>query len=863
VARDALQPSGTISPGDLYEADRYVLKVAQHPPLARSDQRSPWGGMSGAPLFCGNLLMGVIATDSAGFGHSALTAVPAYVLHHDDAFRRALGHPVTLEPAEWQGLTEPPLPDVARSPSNLLLASRAVVPFHGRNEVLTQLHAWADEPGFGTWLLNGQGGQGKTRLAHHFGDQLASRGWAVLWLRPTADGERDMAVLGRAAVPTLVVVDYAETRPAQLAALLRSVATSSLSTRIKLLLLARTAGSWWETLTSTDHLVEAMAEGAVVAELPALEAISDIDRAYWEAVKAFAVCLKPDHNWTELTKRLSPPRSRSPHLQVALTLHMTALADLLDAARLSPSSVRDSDVEVRLLNHESRYWRASAKAVGVHPTLTMECLTDALAAATLLGASDHVRADVLLADVPRLADASNDQRAGVREWIATLYPPATATAPWSSLQPDRLAEHFIGLQLGKRGPDLINHLIGRATEDQLVQLLTLCARAANHKSYESLRHTLSDLCAERADLLAGAAIEVAPQVEHPDPLLHGLRRIIDDPATDVDVLLWMVGQLPESSLVLADVAAHLNDRLVRETRSRDMKSELATSLENLASRQAEQGECERAFVTISEAVTIRRELADDNAGLVALATCLANLSAREADLGNYMRALDTITTAVNISRSADIRGSGESLAVTLNNLAVRLSDLGFDEEALTAATEAVEICRRLATDNPFSLPRLATSLDHLAVALAKLDRSEDAWRASTEAVDIRRRLSESYPDTYLPDLAESLHNIAVLHADLGLYDEAMAAITEAAGIRRQLALTRPGVYLPALATSLQELASQLNDVGRGREAMNAINESVRIWRQLRRDRPAAHRYDLTVAIGLQAWLLDRHAPDEG
>lgn len=68
-----------------------------------------------------------------------------------------------------------------RSPSSLLEAHRAVVPFRGRADVLEELGAWCAEPGFGVHLVYGPGGQGKTRLARRFTDGL-QEGWNVLWL---------------------------------------------------------------------------------------------------------------------------------------------------------------------------------------------------------------------------------------------------------------------------------------------------------------------------------------------------------------------------------------------------------------------------------------------------------------------------------------------------------------------------------------------------------------------------------------------------------------------------------------------------------------------------------------------------------
>lgn len=60
-------------------------------------------------MFCDRYLTGVVASDRANSAHGRLNVVPAYVLHHDDAFRTALaehgGGPAGgLGPVEFQDI---------------------------------------------------------------------------------------------------------------------------------------------------------------------------------------------------------------------------------------------------------------------------------------------------------------------------------------------------------------------------------------------------------------------------------------------------------------------------------------------------------------------------------------------------------------------------------------------------------------------------------------------------------------------------------------------------------------------------------------------------------------------------------------
>ncbi|MGW2287001.1 tetratricopeptide repeat protein, partial [Streptomyces phaeochromogenes] len=784
-ATDTLQPSGTLNPGDRHVGNRYVMNLDQHAPASTPDGASPWGGLSGAALFCGNLLAGVIASDPAGRSHGHLEAVPAYVLLHDPTFRAALTkHGLAntlLEPVEWQHLAEAAEPTAAagpvRSPAALLRARRQIVPFSGRTSHLQHLDAWTSEPGFGVLLLHGPGGQGKTRLAQHFADLLTAQRWAVLWLRPdTAPDTLD--VLAGAAVPVLVVVDYAETRPDQVAALLDAAARHSGSSPFKVLLLARTASDWWQTLQASTPIAEDLLDGAGVIELPALELEPEVSRskAYLEALHAYARHLPQvrgwqHHDWPALADRLThttPAKTRL-GLETALSLHMTALADLLDQPQtddhapveVGAKAAEASGVEDRLLAHERRYWANTAATThGLYPALTMGTLADALAAAFLLGAEDRGQADELLGRVPGLAGQPQDRRRAVRDWIATLYPPITDTRPWDTLQPDRLTERFIGRHL-QTDPDLVDHLIVGATAHQATQLLTIYTRAASHSVLQpNLGQHLTALCARHATTLAAPAIRVATQTETPQPLLNALHQITDRPDVQISDLVQLGNELPRTSHNLALWAAKLTQFIADRHRTlveNDLAHlpDLATSLNNLAIRLGDLGRRDEALTPIIEAVNIRRELAQTQP---------------DAFLPH--------------------------LAESLNNLSKRLSDLGRRNEALAAGTEAVEVYRELAQTQPAAhRPRLATSLNNLSSRLSDLGRREEALAPVTEAVNIRRELAQTQPDAFLPDLAESLNNLSNRLSDLGRREEALAPVTEAVNIRRELAQTQPDAFL--------------------------------------------------------------------
>ncbi|MGV9601911.1 tetratricopeptide repeat protein [Streptosporangium sandarakinum] len=866
------QPSGTLNPGDRYVGDRYVMTPDGHPPEAAGDGASPWEGMSGAALVCGDLLAGVIAADPARLEHARLEAVPAYVLFTDPGFRRVLAAHTgradqALEPIEYQHLAEPAEPTgvQAASPAALLQPHRQVVPFHGREEILTRLHAWAQRPGFGGCLVHAAGGQGKTRLARHLAGRLAGEGWAVVWL----DARVPAAELGAvkdAAAPLLVVIDYAEARTDQMTALLEACARHDGASPVKVLLLARTAGSWWQTLPETSRDAELLLDGAVVLPLSVLEpdAGSRAD-AYRQAAAAFADALamlpgRQDRPWARLAAALPDPAQRD-ELGNALTLHMTALADLLDRAAPAPDEPGTpggdegaEGVEDRLLVHERRYWRATATGYGLHPALSMETLTDALAAAVGWGAATGAEADALMQRVPGLADQPADRRIGVRAWIGGLYPPPAAEPPWGQLQPDRLAERFLGRRL-ETNADLADHLTPDASPAQATRLLTVYARAAAHPIFaHRLDEALTDLCVRHADVLAVPAIQVATQVETPQPLLAALHRLLSDPGIDAETLWRWHAQLPLASHALADWVAQLASRLADHFRHHADLPALVRSLSNLSVRLAALGRREEALEPAIEAARTCRRLAKTRPEvfLPDLAVILNNLSNGLAALGRPEEALEVIDEAVTIRRR--LAGARPEvflpdLAMSLTNLSIRLADLGRREEALEAGAEAVQIYRRPAGARPDAfLFDLSASLNNLSNRLADLGRREEALEMIAEAVTVRRRLAGARPDAFLPDLAGSLNNLSNQLAELGRHEEALERVTEAARIYRRLAGARPDAFLPGLAMSLNNLSNRLAELGRREEALGVIAEAVIIHHHLAEAHPDAFLPDLAGSL---------------
>ncbi|MEV7380733.1 tetratricopeptide repeat protein [Streptomyces lydicus] len=808
-----------------------------------------------------------------------------------------------------------------QSPSALLEAHRAVVPFRGRGEVLGELATWCAEPGFGVHLVYGPGGQGKTRLARRFTDGLVQENWHVLWLGQHAS-VADLPALSNPPGPTVVVVDYAEARPDQLLALLRAALRSPDTTPFKVLLLARTVDDWWPEFQDRARIEDLYAVRGRF--LPPLEphAAERVD-AYRQAVDAMADALpqvagQEGPCWPALAAdvlALPAHRLQRPGMECALTLQMTALADLLDAAveavdegdDLPPSSLAATgSAEERLLSHERVYWRAMGEASGVSRTRTIE---DALAAAFLCGAHDQQEAHALLARVPGLEHHGPDALGTLSEWIAQLYPPPGRTQVWGSLPPDRLAEFFIGGRLAK-GPELSERLLDGASQAQATRLLTVSARAAGHPAHrDRLDANLTQLCVRHAETLATAAIDVAVHVERPGPLLAALDQLVDAPDPDSVQLLRLAEHLPRPTHRLADFALHLARRLVRLHRDwaaqdparlpdlagqlrllccrlgdaglwaeayqvarevlrllrplsrqdpRTYEVQLAACLLNISVALGASGRREAAVFPAHRAVRLYRRIGqwDGGASLPELAHALNAVSNAEGELGRLPAALAASREVIAVRRHlVDLHGDAlrPDLAAALNNQAVRLQQAGRVHEALGEARKAAELYRALAQEHPDAhRAGLAMSLGTLSSCLRDAARHTEALRCAEESADIRRELARERPAAFLPALARSLNALAIDLEEMGHQDRALAAAEEAVDFYRELARRDESAYAEPLAMSLNTLACQLEKAGRAPQALAVAQESVNLYRPIAARNPDAHRADLAMALNTLA-----------
>lgn len=513
--------SATINPGAARNVGRYDLNITS----SYSSEPGAWGGLSGAGVFVNGLLTAVIVVDAAGFKHSRLLAIPIDRLLQVPEARNILndhGFDCSIQSAELADFIHIWRRERYRSPAALLRPEARIVKLFGRDNVMEQLTDWCADTRhlIDIALITGPGGQGKTRLAQELVRDHGERGWVTGFLRSdpidTGRSGYDLSPIADTAshVPgILLVADYAETRAGQLTRLLTLLAEAADLVPVRLLLLARSSGEWWNELR---YRHPGILEHAVPVPLGGFGKVMGVRTAAFEAAVLSYVTddalpsIFPSHDWSAIAANISPPYDiEGPVYNSPLTLQWSALTALLQHARVIPDG-QFSSPEERLLAHEQSYWNDSADAVGLPFSALYQrrWLSYLVAAANLFGARTEVEAIGLIA---RLQAAGNDPAVarGIADWLHGLYPPDDDHEYWGSLQPDRLAEYHLQI-LARRQGDLLRMLFENATIEEAYRAVPLLSRAA--RRHEVLIEQLVDLLQAEELACRAALIPVMQEV---------------------------------------------------------------------------------------------------------------------------------------------------------------------------------------------------------------------------------------------------------------------------------------------------------------------------------------------------------------
>jgi tetratricopeptide (TPR) repeat protein len=728
------------------------------------------------------------------------------------------------------------------SPAALLRADFGVVPFHGREAELEELARWCDsERPLALRLYTAPGGFGKTRLLRHF-VRIRRAEWDAGFLpEGVLRAEAVSALLSDNTKPLLLVLDYAESRVSELEAVLLA-ARETPRRRLRIVLLARSEGDWWNELKRAGGGVGDFFQGpAVEGPLP-LPPLTDSSAArhtsFQNAVHAFAKALGKER---EATLSTAPPLDDQDFERVLL-VHAAALATV-EGELVSSDNLLDW-----LLTREERgIDRVREKQAGLGPEIQRATYQAAALVTLAQGADSRGETVEILSRTPSLRDQPCARREQIAEVLHVLY----RGRRWcDGIEPDLLGEHWIASRLDE-APELLDAAFGQnIPASQLEAGLTVLNRLAQRRSAD--RRFLEETIGRGLRHLALPAVRVG--VAGGDPVGIVLADVLSC-SGDVQVAKELEEQLPEHTTSLREVAAQVEEMLWRDLMARVAEPvEIARRSASLSIRLADVGRYEDALAAIQKAVDIDRELADTqpDAFRPGLASSLNNFSNRLADVGRREEALNAIREGVEIYRNLADQESKDftpELAASLTNLSNRFTDVGWHDEALKASREAVDIYRRLAESRPDAFrPNLAVSLNNHSNALGAVGREEESLEAIRESVKIYRDFAQERPDAFRPAVAPSLVNLAAALFKAGQHEEALDKIREAIEIYRDLSAARPDAFRNNLAQSLTNFSYMLTKVGRREEGVKAGREAVEIYTDLAEAQPDAFRPGLAMSL---------------
>lgn len=505
-----------------------------------------------------------------------------------------------------------------RLPMSFLLAARdEIVRFDPeRQPFLDGFMSWAKEGGpMSARVLFGSGGTGKTRLALALARRLQEHGWLSLWLSSTPPDtwtdSWEAALHARGHAGVLLVIDYADTRPADVVKALSHTLEQlrgGVAGPVRLLFIART--KWW------------------LAGLPQLPNCSQ-DLAAWLAVQnAIESIMVPawskDHMARLASYRLAlqdyaaaiglptPPNAYVPLLSARafdrpLYLHLAALAALEGQRPVSVEALLHSQ-----LQREWRYW------LSVHgeDVTSYDDWADTLAFIILHQGAHPER-------VERVLDAWRSDARDLPESLRRSYPAGDRIA---ALEPDLLAEALLRERLaGARGRALLDF----ALTEHLDSALAVIGRLAAH--YRSLdepmawARVLTDAIAHHWPLQPMEWVVTARRAEYGlgEMLFEAWQQLDDSSRATIATKLQGFGYSTNLARVAVAVQRHELEIAVDD-------GSRACALSNLAGALADFGGAaarDEALALMDAALQIARIRAEARAGdLPLLAGTLHNLS---------------------------------------------------------------------------------------------------------------------------------------------------------------------------------------------------------------------------------------------
>lgn len=665
---------------------------------------------------------------------------------------------------------EPLPPSGERTPTMLLQAKYAVVPYTGAVGLRDDAVAWACAVGVppngprrsAGRHIHGPGGCGKTRVAIEIVDALRARGWSAGFLSApdvsvcADERERQAKALsylirGANDQGLFLVLDYAESRAAEIVSLAQQIQSRpSWDDRpIRVLLLSRNAGDWWTRLHQEHPSVEALfAQGPGkldVVQMPELVDPASRRALFESAVAALWPLLEEDGyaapaGLSMMTDGLYGQGERHNRPLAVLMEVLLRLAGGLDEG----SKVGVADLLGRVLGMERGHWRKllgwslddSIGAAGVGLERSVGQITAVQGVPSVRAAEDLSMAD-------RRYQGARDNRASVHDVVRQSFRLYGRGEGVAQLEPDLVGEHLVGqvfdVELIDGCLEWIASLPERESARRKQDLLTVLQRASRPEHGPAVTARVSTLLDHLilayTETLATAMTTV--MVETPGGLAARLAERL--PELSAEALKALSGAMPRSTVTIARLAV-------------DVQQAYAVALRRWAT------DGDRSF----RAARIGAE---------------QDLALRRAAVREMQAALDAAAEAEQLARAWYAEDPGESVELLVSVLRTGSQvafEAGRNERARELGYEGLAFLRELQTAEPEKFAfYLASFLSNFGGALIADQLFDDAHNTVSEAAGILstrefRTIEELTSAVYI------YHHLAVCASHLNRKDEAAA-----------------------------------------------------------------------------------------
>ncbi|SEE62182.1 type VII secretion system-associated protein [Streptomyces sp. TLI_105] len=755
-------------------------------------------------------------------------------------------------------------------------------------------------------LVCAPSGQGKTTLARQVCAQLRDLGWTagILDLErasaPHTAGAASMvsslsraarrwdrqlaavAALPRLSGRALLVIDSAEVHRSRIEELLHTITELPAVHEVppvKLLLLARDTGEWWEELSVGSHRHHWIERQ--VARLPPLTegmGVTELDALWRDATGGFLQAAKQAGMSVAASSAHGIGDDRPTTVPTTLHLYAAALLRVLDAVEGRTTSLHDREHPITgLVEHEQRYVAGVLTAAGL--PVGHEHARLLLALVCLHAPSDEPSALRTLRRVDKTTP--DDDLARMARELQVIYPDGDRSL-WKAPGPDRLADSVLHtLAADSRSDGEAEHLLralcttddwfeGRDCARVLIRALATADEEPTTLAEVSrcLDSVVRTLILEHPRGFAPAALDTAPERFEQQILAAvaagGTASDMSGLAfSELEALDLLVGSAPAGNS-RTRICLAISGKLLHSERlawlgtgpwqTSDRLARLAQYARDLRRIDDVQGASRAA----EEAVALVRRMCESGEAAASghIALRMSRASGNLATAGQNDAALVLSTAAAESAwatlSSPDPLNTAQRAAV-LNQHSQRLFDVGQTAAAANCSGEALQLYHDAAESDPgrHDLELTAAMADY-GMKLRAVGRPQQAAPHLAEALSAYRRhlAVDDRPGTRY-GLVRTLRSYGAVLCDLGRADQAVPHVEEAVNVQRGLAALDPDAVLD-LAAALGQSGATFAETGSAEAARRELEEAVDILRSLHGEPRAAGELASALA-NLGAW----------